>query len=209
MPDISAIPNAYVSDGEIIAWLEEKSNDQYSELDGMMFTSNDRSNLMQQLTSLQADVDAGKPTDQVLGEMQTIQEQYAGTSLGPEVDKLLLPMEAKIAPLVASDPNSDTITQLTSDIQNSSLSDDEKSTLTGQLTSAVPYLAATVDAMGAFSGVSAQLKGEVDKLGRIDQLDLITIQSLVSDARQTDQLGSNIISSRDQASSAIVGNIRG
>ncbi len=200
MPDIGPVPSAYVSDGEIIAWLEQKSNDQYGRLGSMMFTSNERSGLMQQLTSLQGDIDAGKPADQVLSAMQAIQAQYEGTDLGPEVDQLLSPMEATL-----SSPTPSAVVAIAkSALQNV------------PLMSPLPSNSADSDQGASDKALkdnkddfSTKIKGEVDKLGRIDSLDLINIQQVVADARQTDELGSNILSSRDQTSNAILSNVRG
>ncbi|HTQ04782.1 MAG TPA: hypothetical protein VMI54_13045 [Polyangiaceae bacterium] len=215
MPDIGSATSNYVSDGEIIAWLEQKSNEQYGQLDSMMFASDDRSQLTQDLTNLQADIDGGKSDSDVLKEMQAVQQRYAGTSLAPEVDQLLLPMEVQLAPYVECNPSADTGDSVDSAVKNSSLPPGTIASLLATLESPVTTLSAEAESTDPTATApmrkdfSTQIKGETDKLGRIDQLDLINIQQLVSDARQTDELGSNILASRDQTSNAIVGNIRG
>ena len=55
--------------------------------------------------------------------------------------------------------------------------------------------------------LSTSIESEVDRLGRDDQLELIEIQSLSADLRETSQLASNLVASANQASNTIVGNI--
>lgn len=55
--------------------------------------------------------------------------------------------------------------------------------------------------------LSSSIESKVDALGRDDQLELIEIQSLTADAREASQLASNLLSSSNQASNTIVGNI--
>jgi predicted ATP-binding protein involved in virulence len=59
------------------------------------------------------------------------------------------------------------------------------------------------------AGLKESIDAETDNLGKIDSLELVQIQQLVSDAKETSQLASNLFSSRDQTANSIVGNIRG
>jgi hypothetical protein len=215
MTDIGPV---YVSDGAIIAWLEEKQTEQNSELSSMMSVSNDRTELTQSLTKLKQDIDQGTlPPQDLLDEMQSIQSKYKNTDLGSEVDALILPMEAKVAPVISTDPNSAAITQTQAAIDASSLPDDVKAELdlTNQLANAPATQGTAVQVPGTPNLQLAQYKddwdtniqSEVDKLGKIDQLDLIKINELVADSRQTMELGSNLLSARDQTNNLIISNI--
>ena len=64
-----------------------------------------------------------------------------------------------------------------------------------------------VDAFKSLEKLSSEIESKVDALGRDDQLELIKIQSLTADAREAAQLASNLLSSSNQASNTIVGNI--
>jgi hypothetical protein len=55
--------------------------------------------------------------------------------------------------------------------------------------------------------LAAVFQNKIDALGRDDQLALVTIQSLTADIREAQQLASNLMSSSNQASNAIIGNI--
>lgn len=208
------IGTAYISDGAIIAWLEQKQTEQYTQIGGMMNTSNEETDLQGSLTKLQRDINEEKlsPAD-LLDEMQSIQQKYSNTDLGSAVDALLLPMEAKVAPLVSSDPNSAAITQTQSAIDASSLPQSAKDVLNlpNQLAQnandpgQVPVPNGTI--MAYAGDWNASIQNEVDKLGHVSQLDLIKINELVADSQQTMQLGSNLISARDQASNTLIANI--
>jgi len=212
MTDIGA---AYVSDSAIIAWLEAKQTEQNKELNSMMSISNERTDLTQSLTTLKQDIDQGtKSPEDLLAEMQSIQSNYAHTDLGSDVDALILPMEAKVAPLVSADPSSTAITQTQAAIDASLLPDDVKTTLTNLLATP-PDAHGTVQMPSVPNLILTQYKDDwdtniqstVDKLGKVDQLDLIKINELVADSRQTMELGSNLLSARDQTNNTIINNI--
>jgi hypothetical protein len=214
MPDIGP---AYVSDGAIIAWLEDKQTEQYTQLNSMMFTSNERSDLTRELTQLKSDIDGGKKSPQeLLDEMQSIQTKYKDTDLNADVDALILPMEAKVAPLVSSDPNSAAMTQTQAAIDASTLSPEAQNALSlvnqaasqtsGQSNSVSVTLPNPV-ILSYKDDWDTKLQGEIDKLGHVDQLDLIKINELMSDSRQMLELGSNIISGNGQAGDTLVANI--
>ncbi len=213
MTDIGPV---YVSDSAIIAWLEEKQIEQNSELNSMMSVSNDRTELTQSLTKLKQDIDQGAMSPQdLLDEMQSLRSKYQNTDLASDVDALVLPIEAKVAPLISTDPNSTAITQTQAAIAASSLPDDVKSTLTDLLANPAATQGTAVQVPGAASLLLApyrddwdtSIQTEVDKLGKVDQLDLIKINELVADSRQTMELGSNLLSVRNQTSGTILGNM--
>jgi len=218
MTDIGS--TGYMTDGEIIAWLQEKSSDQYSNLRNCMNISNDRSDLMNRLTSLRADIDGGAAPADVLAEMQKIQTDYAGTPYAPELDQLLVPMEIKLLPGVPQDGQQKAFSDVAAGVDQATVSDGDKSKFkaqlgTAQVLTAIPLVDDVLTknqftaGSATYKDFSEKLQGETEQLGRVDSLALIKIQEIMSDAHQTDQLGSNILASRDQASNSIVGNIRG
>lgn len=215
MTDIG--PTSYISDGAIIAWLEDKQTEQYTQLDSMMFTSDQRTELTQKLNQLKQDIDGGKMTPQdLLDEMQSIQTTYKDTALGADVDALILPMEAKVAPLVSSDPNSAAITNTQAAIDGSSLSPEAQAALSlvNQAASQASNGQASVPVdipnpllMTYKDGWDTSIQNEIDKLGHVDQLDLIKINELVADSRQTLELGSNLMSTRNQGRDTVIANM--
>jgi hypothetical protein len=216
MTDIGpSMPTSYISDGELIAWLEEKSEGEYSDLREVMKMSEDRGALMKELSELKADVDAGDPPEELLAKIESIRAEYKGTPFEAELDALLLPMVAAYVPCLPAEKQEDAGELAVGEIMSSSLPEDMKFDLTADLDLSDDAKAAREEdlkertASSYEAEFSSKLESEIDQLGRIDQLELIKIQELISDARQTAQLGSNILSSRDQTSNAIVGNIRG
>jgi hypothetical protein len=216
MTDIGpSMPTSYISDGELIAWLEEKSEGEYSDLREVMKMSEDRGALMKELSELKADVDAGDPPEELLAKIESIRAEYKGTPFEAELDELLLPMEATYVRCLPADKQEDAGELLLGNVMGSLLSEETKEKLIFDLDPSDDAEAEREEAQkertaGSYKEeFSTKLQSEIDQLGRIDQLELIKIQELISDARQTAQLGSNILSSRDQTSNAIVGNIRG
>ena len=55
---------------------------------------------------------------------------------------------------------------------------------------------------------STEIQGEIDDLGKEDQLALISIQELNSQITQNTQLASNILAARDQAASTAIMNMK-
>lgn len=200
-----AIPSGYISDAELIAWVEEKTNAQYDELRGCMDASNQRSDLMKDLSTLKADVDAGKKSaGELIDEIEAIRSKYAGSEYQAEVDALLVPMEVAYAKCLPPDAPQGAFLVVT--IMESVLPEDLKNDLTLGLMNQPEIQDNSTLYKQEFSD---KLQSEVDQLGRVDGLALINIQELVSDARQTSQLASNLLASRDQAANTLVGNIRG
>jgi hypothetical protein len=210
MTDIgTSIPSGYISDAELIAWIEDKSKDQYDKVRGSMAVSEQRSELMNDLSQLKADIDAGKSASDIVDEMTAIRDEYADSPYAEELDGLLGDMQQRVdAGGLTQQEIKDQIADQDAILNDPDASDEEKTSAAMMR----DYLFGQLSAAGTSSfktEFSDKLKSEVEKLGRVDQLDLINIQEAMSNARQTSQLGSNIMASRDQASNAIVGNIRG
>lgn len=181
MPDISPITDGnqgYVSDAELMAWLQAKSDLQYGELRDAMSLSNERIDLMKRLNDLKAEMQNAKSVDdfrEVRNKMMALVEDTKGTPYAKDMADLFG------GAIVAMDhPN-----------------DDQD-----------PAECVNAD-QGTVTGLKDPITSEIDSLGKIDSLELVQIQQLVSDAKETSQLASNVFSSRDQTSNSIVGNIRG
>ena len=171
MPDISPTTNGnqgYVSDAELMAWLQAKSDLQYGELRDAMSLSNERIDLIKRLNDLKAEMQNAKSVDD-------FKEDTKDTPYAKDMADLFG------SAIVAMDHP-----------------DDDQD----------PTECVNAD-QGTVAGLKDPITSEIDKLGKIDSLELVQIQQLVSDAKETSQLASNVFSSRDQTSNSIVGNIRG
>ena len=176
--DPTGATQAYVSDAELMAWLEEKSNLQYGELRDAMNLSSERIDLIKRLNVLKADMQNAKTVDDFRGvrdEMMALVHDTKGTPYAEDMSGLFGDA------IKAMDHPDD-------DQQPGECLKADKAT--------VAVLKASIDV-------------ETDNLGKIDSLELVQIQQLVSDAKETSQLASNLFSSRDQTANSIVGNIRG
>ena len=172
-------PQGYVSDAELMAWLETKSNQQNTDLRDAMGVSTERIKLMQKLNDLKTEIQGTSTREQVetiYAEMQTLVEEYKNTPFAQDVADLFGPA------ITALDQDGDQVMDDLADAANDG---------------------ATLGAL------TERITSETDKLGKIDGLQLVQIQQLVSDAKETNQLASNVFSSRDQTANSIVGNIRG
>lgn len=210
MTDIGS--TGYMSDGEIVAWLEQKSNDQYHGLKAEMNASDDRAKLIEDLTDARAAVDGNDPNT-AFDKLTAIAENCTD----PETKAFVYDEQAQLLGWVTGgDEKSDA---LKAAIDGSSLSDNDKQALKDKITHARSVMDVTdtnadTDANRKIHDqqkqkVSEALDGRTTDLTHIDQVAMLNIQQAVADAKQTQELASNILSSREQASMAIVGNIRG
>ena len=210
MTDIGS--TGYMTDSQIMAWLEQKATDQYSNLGDQMTASEDRSKEIKALTDVRAAVDGGKPDD-AFKQLDALR----AAATDPKDQAFFLKEQIELLGWVQHGQTK--AGALLATIDASSLSGEEKQALTDQINTEKGVMAkkdtnaSTQENTDKHNQQQKQVSGELDSrsqdLGRIDQLALINIQQLVSDARQTDQLASNILASRDQTNNAIVGNIRG
>jgi len=209
MTDISpTAPSGYMSDGEILAWLEEKSEEQYGNVRALMTNSNQRGELMKDLTQLKADMDQGKPSDEIVQEMQDIESKYADSPFKDELHDLLGPMETALTPPGLSDAESAERDALTAEMLDPDTDPDTAGADIDRVNALnakeqPPSIASYSEAFGT------KLQSEVDQLNRLDQVGLVEIQSEIGDARQTAQLASDLIASNSQTSNAIISNYRG
>jgi len=209
MSDISPTgPSGYMSDGEILAWLEAKSEEQYGDVRALMNNSNQRGELMKDLTDLKADLDGGKSSDEIVAEMQELEAKYADTPYADELHSLLGPMEATLTPPGLNDVEQAERERLVVEIFDPDTDSDTVKADTDRLNDlntkdTAPSIAPYSQSFGT------KIQSEIDGLSRLDQVGLVEIQSRIGDARQTAQLASDIIASNNQASNAIISNYRG
>ena len=169
-------PSGYVSDAELLAWLQSKSTRQNDALREQMNVSTNRQELIQELTDLKTDIEHARSPeeiDAIEGKMQALlqSEKYA-----PYADELGTLFNPTLAAL--QHPEGTDMIVVATDI-------------------------------ATLADLKDRITSETAKLDKIDGLALVNIQQLVSDAKETQQLASNVLSSRDQTANSIVGNIRG
>jgi hypothetical protein len=186
------VPPNYVSDAELLAWLQTKSSGQYGELDQLMDTSNARSKLVKDLSNLKEKLaNASAEPESAYAAVQEMRAAYAGTPQAAEVEALLAPFAEPLENYANAVAGLETL-------EMEQLSEEK---------------AAEVKA-----GMRAELAKMLPKTGTIDstikdlehddQLALVQIQALMSEIRETAQLTSNIIANRSQTADSIVGNLR-
>jgi hypothetical protein len=203
------VPANYVSDAELLAWLQAKSNGQYGELDQLMDTSNQRSELIKDLSNLKELLD--KPDldpAEALQQIAALKAEYAGTEYAEELEKIIAPIRstlesyfdrvAVLADLTTTDDPMASLNDVAAEQQ--ALADAEtRAALEGEMRAQV-----AAEARALTGPIDATIKD----LEHDDQLALVQIQALMSEIRETAQLTSNIIANRSQTSDSIVGNIR-
>lgn len=175
-------PNGYVSDAELLAWLEAKSTRQSDALREEMAVSTNRQELIEELTNLKNDIgraNTPEEIDAIEEKMRTLLDSEKYAPYATELGELFNPA---LDALQHSEPTSD--------------SEDA-----GELNFGTDGI--------ALGGVTDRITTLTDKLDKIDGLALVQIQQLVSDAKETSQLASNVLAGREQAASSIIGNIRG
>jgi hypothetical protein len=186
------VPANYVSDAELLAWLQAKSAGQYGELDQLMDASNERSELIKDLSKLKEKLDnmAADPKA-ALAAVESMRAEYAGTPLAADVEALLQPY---VKPLEEYVGFLDSLVgrEIPEELRETVAKVDEE--IKKQYLSKIPK--------------SGSIDATIKDLEHDDQIALVQIQALMSEIRETAQLTSNIIANRSQTSDSIVGNIR-
>jgi hypothetical protein len=186
------VPAHYVSDAELLAWLQAKSNGQYGDLDQLMDTSNARSKLVKELSNLKEKLDnAQADPHAALAAVQEVRATYAGTPQEAEVEALLAPFAVPLENYANAVAGLETL-------QMDGLSDEKAAELKAEMKSK----------MAAMLPKTGSIDATIKDLEHDDQLALVQIQALMSEIRETAQLTSNIIANRSQTSDSIVGNLR-
>jgi predicted nucleic acid-binding Zn-ribbon protein len=183
------VPVDYVSDADLLAWLQAKSSGQYGDLDRLMDASNARSKLVKDLAHLKEALDtmAANP-EAALAEIQAMRAAYAGTDQAAEVEALLAPFATPLENYVNA------VASVNALEANSAKAEQMKAEMKAQLTSILPK--------------TGSIDAAIKNIEHDDQIALVQIQALMSEIRETAQLTSNIIGNRSQTSDSIVGNIR-
>lgn len=184
MPDISSpassVSSGYVSDAELIAWLESKQTRQNEALRDQMEGSTTRQDLIADLTNLKTDIDRAttpEDVDAIKAKMQELLDSDKYASYTKELSALFDPALTALEHPDATD---------------------------------LQEVAAITASDGiALGDLKDRITTQTNQLDKIDGLALIDIQQAVADMKETQQLASNVLSSREQTAGSIVGNIRG
>jgi len=174
------LPSGYVSDAELLAWLQTKSTGQYDDLRDQMKISTERQDLIMELKNLQSAIAKTRTEDGV--------EAIKGKIEGILSNEKYAPYAADLTALLGH-----TLEVLNFDTGNPVVDEMDESTTN----------------VGTLALLNDPITNLTDKLGKVDSLALVQIQQLMADAKETSQLASNVLSSRDQTSGSIIGNIRG
>jgi hypothetical protein len=199
MSDISAplgFSSGYVSDAELMGWLNEHSIDQNALLREMMQTSTVRTHLIQELTKIKGQVSANGHPDDVAKMIDDVKNNEEFKDYKVEIETLLGPTRDKLMSYSQEDAVFDIVT----------------GALVVKLGGDFEPTRATMgdDAMkNDKAKLLEDLDGEINRLGTDDQMAMVQIQALSSQTREFSQLASNLMSSRSQARDGIVANIRG
>jgi hypothetical protein len=172
-------PQGYVSDAELMAWLQAKSGTQYDELRKQMNISTGRQDLIKSLNGIKDAIAHASTTEKIEEVRQTMQDlldHYADTPYATELTSLF----------------GGTLNELNYPHDGSVIEQADEFT----------------HDFGVLGLLTEPITSETDHLGKIDSLALIQIQEIASDAKETSQLASNLLSSRDQTRGGIIGNIR-
>jgi hypothetical protein len=187
------VPATYVSDAELLAWLQAKSAGQYGELDQLMDASNERSELIKDLANLKEKLDnmAADPKA-ALAAVESMRAEYAGTPLEADVEALLSPYVKPLEDYAGFLDSLKARPEVEEEFRETVAKVDEE--IKKQYLAKIPK--------------SGSIDATIKDLEHDDQIALVQIQALMSEIRETAQLTSNIIANRSQTSDSIVGNIR-
>ncbi|HEY2410236.1 MAG TPA: hypothetical protein VGI10_29730 [Polyangiaceae bacterium] len=202
----------YMSDSEIMAWMEQKTEGLYQSMRDSMDVANRRADLESALGDMQgllADTKTGEASaDQVYAKMGDLLDQYKDF---PEVTQMLEPMYATMttqrnaagqqaAQVAATNEHNAQLQQAYIDQHPGQHPPD----FGAQQPTPPPFSVSAADA----DAWGAQMKDKVDYLGKQDQLGLINIQDVNSQINQAKEIASNLIDSQNKSASAVVANIR-
>jgi hypothetical protein len=191
------VPTGYVSDAELLAWLQAKSDGEYGKLRELMDLSEKRSNAIEDLSKLKNALDGAVDDPQAaLDQIAAIEAAYAGTELADDVFAVTGPMKEKLEQYQA------TCEGLAALDRDPDVPDQAKEGLGEKAAEIRAALATEIDR------AVAQLDTTIEGLGRDDERAILQIQDLMATVRQATQLTSNIIAGKAQSADGIVANIR-
>lgn len=184
---IDAPKSNYLSDGEIMAWMESKTEGMYGIMRSAMDTADQRTELESELGDLKATLAGVKDNKLSMQDAEsTVASLIAKYQAFPEVVGMLQPMDDALKAALHPAPWQPS----SSDIFQSHTPPP----------SGVTH--ATLDAW------CSQIDDKLSYLGKQDQLGLITLGDMNSQINQTKQIASNLIDGINKSSSAIIANLR-
>jgi hypothetical protein len=211
VPDFDpSAQSGYITSGELMAWLAVVGGNTYDDMRRQMVGTEQRRELQKDLTSLKSIIEEAQSTgdpDKLELAMKELVAKYEGTPFEARVTKALGTRLAAFEPInqAKADKQAEAAEPFHGPLSLSGHStfaplagidpdvviDFEKQKLIEQLDSWV-----------------TEIQGEVDDLGKEDQLALIKIQELNSQITQATQLASNILAAQDQAASTAIMNLK-
>jgi hypothetical protein len=190
---VEAAGSNYMSDAEIMAWMESKTEGLYGAMRDSMDVAQDRSDLESGLGDLKQKLagtqDGTVSADQVFSLVKDLLDK---SQAFPEVHQMLQTMSDQLA---AGQKASQTLTTTTINVLGIDI--------TGPVRPPAFAIAAST-----VTSWTSQITDKLDVLGKQDQLGLINIQDVNSQINQTKQIASNLIDAENKSASAVVANIR-
>jgi hypothetical protein len=218
------VPANYVSDAELLAWLQAKSSDQYGDLIELMDASNARSKLIKNLSDLKATLTKeGLDPNEALAQIEELEAAYAGTDQAKDIADALAPLRTIVENYVAwqaarhQQPPAEGVPveemmeeaeEVAHDLAGSETETETDSESEPAPAPGWPYGGGSSFYEQQLAKSMGKLDATIKDLEHVDQLALIQIQALMSEIRETAQLTSNILANRSQTSDSIVGNLR-
>jgi hypothetical protein len=194
---ISATSN-YMSNADIIAWMEQKTNEQYGLLDNSMDVANSRATEEQDLNDIDTLINNSKTdggdAQKLYDAVNAAVDKYKDD---PEAMKVLQPIQNQLKDAydTAADDASTTTTVPSS-------GGSQLVAITP--TSAPAPVIITDDQRDSWS---KDIGAKINDLAKQDSLSMIDIQQVNSDINQAKQIAAALIDSADKTSSAIINQI--
>jgi hypothetical protein len=211
--------STYMSNDQIIAWMEEKTDGMYSNLRNAMDDSNKRADAEAALNKISGDIANSKTNG---GDASAIHDEVNATL----AEYGAIPGVADVLQPIADSLNSQYGTANPVDVPppppppppanpdpNGTFTLPTYTSLTSTASSSTPALAQPAAPVSVkISSDQAEtwaknISDTVDNLGKKDQLALINIQEFNSEINQAKQLASALLDSADKSASAIISHI--
>jgi hypothetical protein len=215
-----ATATGYISEEELMSWLESKSTEQYDRIRGEMEIATTRGKLMQDLAQLRTALDqASENPEAALAEVGALEAAYAGTPFEAELTRALAPIKADlelyenaIAVAAMNPPPDDPfvvklVEEMSARMGYTPAGDGQVKGQAGSLSYMAQFYKSHLASKE--SSYADTLRGLTDSFSREDQLSLISIQAGMSELREAQQLASNMMASTAQTASSIISNYRG
>lgn len=207
----------YMSNAEILTWMEGKTNDLYGNMRDAMDASNRRADAEAALNKVKDDIANSKNNG---GDAAAIHDELNATLAEygdiPEVSQVLQPIADKLngayrtadpvivpAPARVVDPNARWTAQLATQVAAQVFSATPITVSVTQYASTPTVKISSGDA----DTWSKDIGDTVDNLGKKDQLALIDIQEFNSEINQAKQTASALMDSADKSANTIISHI--